>query len=61
MEFFLPHLALAFAIGWRVAYCVIAGLFLAEAWKALRCGEPCRMKWAKAVAYCLIVAKALTA
>ena len=61
MEFFLAHLPLAFALLWRAAYILIAWLFVLEAWKAFRCGEPCRKKWAKAVAYCVIVAKALTA
>jgi hypothetical protein len=38
---------------------VIAALLIAEAWRALRKREACGGKIAKALAYCVITAKAL--
>jgi hypothetical protein len=55
----LPHLPVMFGVGWRIAYLVIATLFVVEAWRALRAGHACRAKIAKAAAYLVITLKAL--
>jgi len=62
MEFvlsFLPNLSEAFGLCWQLAYLAIAALCVAEAWRALCKREACAGKIGKALAYCVITAKAL--
>jgi hypothetical protein len=44
-----------------IAYLSLCVLQTVEAWKAIRCGEPCANKMTKALAYAVITVKAVMA